>query len=95
MRALSISSDFGTRKIDRTGVRPSEQMFGSCVADVAKLLWPEGTAAFVAAASGCSQRAAEYYLAGDREWSGDAIAAVVSEILKRHAMRNVRVKARS
>lgn len=94
MRALSTSSEIGTTKIDRTGVRPSEQLFGSCVADVAKTLWPEATAAFVATAAGCSQRAAEYYLGGQREWSGDAIAAIVSEILKRHSMRNVRIRAR-
>ena len=81
-------------EIDRTAVRPSEQLFGTCIADVARLLWPDNTAAHVASASGCSQRAAEYYLSGQREWSGDAIAAVVAEILRRHSMRNVRIRAR-
>jgi len=37
---------------------------------------------------------AERYLGGHCEWSGDAIAAIVSEILRRHSMRNVRVAAR-
>jgi hypothetical protein len=29
-------------------------------------------------------------LGGQRDWSGDAIAAIVAEILKRHSMRNVK-----
>lgn len=62
--------------------------------DLARLLWPAKTAAKLAAASGCTERAAEFYLAGDRDWSGDAITAIVSEILKRHSMRNVKVTKR-
>lgn len=69
-------------------------MFGSTLADIARTLWPENTAPEIAAAAGCSTRAAEFYLAGGREWSGDAIAAIVSEILRRHKMRNVKVTAR-
>ena len=72
----------------------AEQSFGSILADVARLLWPHKTAAHVAAIVGCSERAAEFYLAGDREWSGDALAAIVAEILKRHHMRNVKVISR-
>lgn len=79
------------RKIERTVVRLDEQLFASTLADVARLLWPAKTAAHIAAAAGCSERAAEFYLAGDREWSGDAIAAIVSEILKRHSMRNIKI----
>ena len=73
---------------------PAEHLFGSTLSQVARTLWPEKTAANIATAANCSVRAAEFYLAGDRDWSGDAIAAVVSEILRRHAMRNVRVAAR-
>lgn len=69
-------------------------MFGSVLSDVARMLWPSKTAANVAAVVGCSERAAEFYLAGQREWSGDAIAEIVAEILKRHRMRNVKVSAR-
>lgn len=78
----------------RTDVRVPEQSFGSILSEVAKLLWPRKTAAHVAAIVGCSERAAEFYLAGDRDWSGDALAAIVAEILKRHSMRNVKVQAR-
>lgn len=78
----------------RTDVRGTEQSFGSILSDVARLLWPTKTAAHLASAAGCSERAAEFYLAGGREWSGDAMAVIVSEILKRHSMRNVKVVAR-
>jgi hypothetical protein len=79
---------------ERSIVDADEQLFGSTLSQVARTLWPQKTAANIAAAANCSVRAAEFYLAGDREWSGDAIAAIVSEILSRHRMRNVRVTAR-
>jgi hypothetical protein len=34
------------------------------------------------------------YLAGDREWSGDAITVIVAEIMRRHGMRNFKVTKR-
>lgn len=80
---------------DRTLVQGSEQSFGSILSEVARLLWPAKTAAHVAAVVGCSERAAEFYLAGDRDWSGDALGAIVAEILKRHSMRNFRVAKKS
>lgn len=91
MRTSSAVSAVRAIESARTGVRDGEQSFGSILGDVARLLWPTKTAAHVAAVVGCSERAAEFYLAGDREWSGDALAALVAEILKRHSMRNVKV----
>ena len=79
---------------ERSIVDSDEQVFGSVLSEVSRTLWPHKTAANIAAAANCSVRAAEFYLAGQRDWSGDAIAAIVSEILKRHAMRNVKVTAR-
>jgi hypothetical protein len=90
---LSKSAD-EARKTVRSSDRADEHLFGSCLGDVAKLLWPTKTAAHVATLVGCTERAAEFWLSGQRDWSGDAIAAIVSEILKRHSMRNVRVTAR-
>ena len=81
-------------KIERTDVQADEQLFGSCLAEIARTLWPSKTAINIAAAAGCSERAAEFYLSGQRDWSGDAIAAIVSEILQRHKMRNVKVVPR-
>lgn len=92
-RACAIALG-GNSEIVRTDVRQDEQVFGSCLGEVARTLWPVKTAANIAAMAGCTERAAEFYLSGQRDWSGDAIAAIVSEILKRHAMRNVRVTAR-
>lgn len=81
-------------EISRTIVDDDEQMFGSVLSQVARMLWPQKTAANIAAAANCSVRAAEFYLAGQREWSGNALAAIVTEILRRHSTRNVKVTAR-
>lgn len=76
----------------RPTVQDTDQLVGSVLADIAYTLWPEGTAPCLAAAAKCEVRTAERYLGGQRDWSGDAITAIVAEILKRHAMRNVLVK---
>ncbi len=94
MRAVSRELSTAGSEIARTDDRQTEQLFGSTMADIARTLWPENTAPSIAAAAGCSVRAAEFYLAGDRDWSGDALAAIVSEILRRHQMRNVKITAR-
>jgi hypothetical protein len=94
MRAVQQLEVANARKIDRREIRDTEESFGSIIGDVARLLWPKGTAAEVAALVGCSVRNAELYLSGSQKWSGDALAAIVAEILKRHAMRNVKVKAK-
>lgn len=71
-----------------------DRFVGREISSICKLvLWTENTAPHVAAAVGCSVRQAERYLS-NHNWSGDALAAIVSEILRRHSMRNVRVTAR-
>lgn len=82
-------------EIDRPVGRLTDHLVGDVLSEVSRTLWPIKTAEHVAACTGCTVRAAERYLAGDREWSGDAVAAIVAEILKRHAMRNVRVLPRA
>lgn len=94
MRAVSSAALAPAIESDRTGIRPTEHLFGSIFGDIARLLWPHKTAAHVAAAVGCSERGAEMWLAGDREWSGDAVAVLVAEVLKRHHVRGVKVAAR-
>jgi len=91
MRTASRQFHTGTTEIDRRHLRDTEENF---VADLARFIWPKGTAPEIAARIGCSVRNAELQLSGQQKWSGDAIAAIVSEILKRHQMRNVRVIAR-
>jgi hypothetical protein len=93
MRRLSevrAAPSTGTIRTSVESEPAAEQVFAA----LARLLWPTKTAAHLGAAAGCSERAAEFYLAGDRDWSGDAVTAIVSEVLKRHSMRNVRVTKR-
>lgn len=80
--------------IDRPDSLVTDQLVGSVLKDIAVALWPDNAAAHLAALVGCSVRTIERYFEGSREWSGDAIAAIVSEILRRHAMRHVKVVAR-
>lgn len=94
MGAVSAQFRFRNIETDRTDVQSDEQLFGDVLSEIATTLWPENTAACLAAEAGCSVRAVEYYFSGQRDWSGDAIAAIVAEILKRHKMRNVRVMKR-
>ena len=61
-----------------TLVRPPERLFGR----VAKAVWPHKTAAHLAAATGASVRAAEYWIGGQREPSARAIQAIFNELTK-------------
>ena len=92
MRLLSTASAARAAKFDRTKLLDANDC--SVLTDIALVLWPENTAACIADEADCSVRVVEMYLAGDRKWSGDALAVIVTEILKRHAMRNVRIRAR-
>ena len=74
--------------------RVTDQLAGDVLSEIASTLWPTNTAAHLAAEVGCDVRAAERYLGGQRKWSGDAVAVIVAEILKRHSMRNVKVNGR-
>lgn len=91
---MGESSNTGRASATESGrsiVEPDEQTFGCVLSSIARTLWPQKTAANIAACANCSVRAAEFYLAGQRDWSGDAIAAIVGEIMRRHGMRNVKV----
>lgn len=94
MAGVSPQRAAETRAIERTDVRDTEQLFGSILTDIATLLWPTKTAANIAAIVGCTERAAEFYLSGKRQWSGAALSAIVAEVLRRHNMRNVKVIAK-
>lgn len=81
------------RETDRQICRETDKAVGDAVlSDIAKLiLWPQNTAPALAHACGCSVRMAERYLGGQCEWSGNATAAVIAEILNRRAMRNFKI----
>ena len=50
---------------------------------VAKVLWPDKTAAHIAAIAGVEERTAKRWLSGEFEPPGIVIAAVIVEITKR------------
>lgn len=94
MRGVSALPQAAATETDRPIGRETDQMVGDVLSEIASTLWPLNTAANLAAEIGCSVRAAERYLGGQRDWSGDAVAVIVAEVLKRHSMRNVKVNGR-
>jgi hypothetical protein len=59
-----------------------EQSFPRNLTICARAMWPKKTAAHLAARAGCSERAAKFYLSGDREWSAGAVSAVINALLE-------------
>lgn len=95
MFRVSTASAQSAVEIDRSELRDTEESFGSILSDIVVLLFPApNTAAQLAAELGCSVRNVELYMSGKQKWSGDAIAFIVAEIMRRHAMRNFRVTKR-
>lgn len=79
----------------RSDFQSTEENYGNVLTDLARYLYPPPkTAAQIAAAIKCSERNIEFCLSGKQEWSGDAIAHFISEILRRHGMRNFKVVRR-
>jgi hypothetical protein len=82
-------------EIDRSILSGTEGSFDTILADIVLLLYPPpNTPAQLAAKLGCSVRNVELYMSGKQKWSGDAIAFIVAEIMRRHAMRNFKVTKR-
>lgn len=94
MRGSSAPGLASSPEIVRPDGIATDHLVENVLAEIAKTLWPKNTAACLAAEIECEVRTVERYMEGSRAWSGDAIAFIVSEICKRHAMRNVRVVAR-
>ena len=95
MRTVSVGEAARTIESVRPDGRDTDQTVGNVLADIAKTLWPKNTAPNLAVVANCEVRSAERYLEGSRAWSGDAIAAIVAEIMRRHHMRNFKVVKRS
>lgn len=62
---------------------PKEQKFPREFGAVAKALWPNKTAAHVAALAGVTERAAKHWISDRREPSPEIIAVVVDRMLGR------------
>jgi hypothetical protein len=67
------------RKILQGDARYCSPIFGR----VCRTIWPVKTAEHLAAAIGCSVRAAAYQISGESEPSARAVAAVIIEITRR------------
>lgn len=95
MSALSRASVALSPEIIRSQLRDTEMDFGEVLNALARKLYPPpNTAAQIAAELPCSVRLIELYFEGKQQWSGEAVAFLVSEILRRHRMRNFKIKAR-
>jgi len=102
MRSSSGAQRAPAIESDRQVCQANDTSVGDALADICKLvLWPDDTAAHLAAAiqratppTECSVRQAERYLGGQCDWSGAAQAVIISEILKRRGVRNVKVVPR-
>lgn len=71
-----VSTENGCTVVPDAARSCSEAKFGL----VAKVLWPSKTAVHLAAAAGCSERAAAYYLSGERDPTPAAILAVINRM---------------
>lgn len=90
MGAESQAAHAAATKFDRSGFQSTEESFG--ITELARSLYPApNTAAQIATELGCSVRNIELCLSGKQNWSGDAVAVFVGEVLRRHKMRNFKV----
>lgn len=95
MSRISSASAGSAAEIDRSILSDTEGSFDTIIADVVLLLYPPpNTPAQLAAELGCSVRNVELYMSGRQKWSGDAIAFIVAEIMRRHGARNLKITKR-
>ncbi len=93
MSGVSAGSAVQSAKIIRRVSLDTEESFA--LADVVRLLYPApNTAAQLAAELDCTVRNIELCLSGKQKWSGDAVAFIVAEIMRRHGARNLKIKSR-
>lgn len=100
MHGTLRSSRAEPTEIDRPNCPESDHLVAPVLNEIVLALWPSNTAASLAACivgpdgKPPAVRTVERYMQGKREWSGDAIAAIVAEILSRHKMRNIKITKR-
>jgi hypothetical protein len=78
---LSIPSTLAIKNAS-TSVHRKEHPFPAFVI-AARALWPRKTAAHLAARSGVSERAAKFWLSGDRDPSPEAFMSIMDKIMGR------------
>lgn len=72
-------NNFPAAKPHQISGRPRGRKFG----DVARVLWPQRTAAHIAGLAGCDERTGKRWLAGEIEPPGIVLAAILTELTKR------------
>ena len=83
MRSVYEQRTDDAREIQRHLCAGTTRVSGRKFGAVAKLLWPNKTAAYLASIAGYDQRTAERWLSGEYEPPGIVIAAVIVEITRR------------
>jgi hypothetical protein len=83
MRSVYEGAVAEARAIERTIVQGDARLCSSIFGRVCKAIWPVKTAEQLAAAVGCSVRAAAYEISGEREPSARSIAVIVVKITNR------------
>lgn len=81
MRSVYEQRVLSAREIERTLMQGNARLCSSLFGRVCKLLWPVKTAEGLAAAIGCSIRAAAYEISGEREPSPRALTYVMGELV--------------
>lgn len=72
------------RAIERTIVQGTARLCSPIFGRVCKAIWPVKTAEKLAAAVGCSVRAAAYEISGEREPSARAISVIIDKLTDRN-----------
>lgn len=77
------------RKIERAIVQGAAQLCSPIFGRVCKAIWPLKTAEYLAAAVGCSVRAAAYEISGEREPSAESLVVVIRAIVPKRKKRGL------
>ena len=82
MRAILHVPKCGSTELQGQFCPGKDKIVSRKFGQVAKVLWPEKTAAYVAAIAGKDERTAKRWLAGEFEPPGVVLAAVLVEITR-------------
>jgi hypothetical protein len=83
MRAVYEERVAEARQIERTIVQGDARLCRPIFGLVCKAVWPHKTAEALAAAIGCSVRAAAYEISGEREPSARSVSVIVELMTRR------------
>lgn len=74
--------DQASTRQDRLSTDSKEQSFDECrFGTIVRALWPDKPALNLAQRIGCTERAAQFYIDGERKVSAQAMVAIIAEML--------------